>query len=119
MISHDSGQYADANKNEHPVITDPSTNSGLTRRSFIKRSVVAAVAVSSMTIFSGLVNAGVKSAYDCQDSNSNGAPCTWKGGPKKINVSQGNCYSESGGKVVCTCTWKDSVTIGEHWECDG
>ena len=30
---------------------------GTTRRSFIKRSVVAAVAVSSMTIFSGLVNA--------------------------------------------------------------
>jgi hypothetical protein len=51
------GQYADANKNEHPMITDPSANSGLTRRSFIKRSVVAVVAVSSMTIFSGLVNA--------------------------------------------------------------
>lgn len=30
---------------------------GTTRRSFIKRSVVAAVALSSMTIFSGLVNA--------------------------------------------------------------
>jgi uncharacterized membrane protein len=35
---------------------EPSTN-GLTRRSFIKRSVVAAVAVSSLTIFSGLVDA--------------------------------------------------------------
>ena len=35
---------------------EPTPN-GLTRRSFIKRSVVAAVAVSSMTIFSGLVNA--------------------------------------------------------------
>jgi len=30
---------------------------GLTRRSFIKRSVVAAVALSTMTIFSGLVRA--------------------------------------------------------------
>jgi hypothetical protein len=36
---------------------DPATTNGLTRRSFVKRSVVAAVAVSSMTIFSGLVNA--------------------------------------------------------------
>lgn len=38
---------------------DPITPaiSGLTRRSFIKRSVVAAVAASSMTIFSGLVRA--------------------------------------------------------------
>ena len=34
-----------------------SSSNGVTRRSFIKRSVVAAVAVSSMTIFSGLVNA--------------------------------------------------------------
>lgn len=40
------------------MITNSSTNSGLSRRSFIKRSVVAAVAVSSMTIFSGLVRAG-------------------------------------------------------------
>lgn len=35
------------------------SNTGTTRRCFIKRSVVAAVAVSSMTIFSGLVNAAL------------------------------------------------------------
>lgn len=40
-------------------MNDTSTPVGLTRRSFIKRSVVAAVAVSSMTIFSGLVNANL------------------------------------------------------------
>jgi hypothetical protein len=40
---------------------------GTTRRSFIKRSVVAAVAVSSMTILSGLVKAiGEGSEYTCQ-----------------------------------------------------
>ncbi|QTN32415.1 twin-arginine translocation signal domain-containing protein [Akkermansiaceae bacterium] len=38
-------------------MNDIQTSSNLTRRSFIKRSVVAAVAVSSMTIFSGLVRA--------------------------------------------------------------
>jgi hypothetical protein len=38
------------------------SNNGTTRRSFIKRSVVAAVAVSTMTIFSGLVNAQTPAA---------------------------------------------------------
>ena len=38
-------------------MNDNPTPSGITRRSFIKRSVVAAVAVSNMTIFSGLVRA--------------------------------------------------------------
>jgi anaerobic selenocysteine-containing dehydrogenase len=42
--------------------TNPA-QTGLTRRSFIKRSVVAAVAVSSMTIFSGLVKAGDNPVY--------------------------------------------------------
>jgi hypothetical protein len=41
--------------------TETSSN-GTTRRSFIKRSVVAAVAVSTMTIFSGLVNAQTPAA---------------------------------------------------------
>ena len=36
--------------------TEPSP-SGLTRRSFIKRSVVAAVAAANLTILTGLVNA--------------------------------------------------------------
>jgi hypothetical protein len=36
---------------------DNKTN-GMPRRSFMKKSVVAAVAASNMTIFSGLVNAG-------------------------------------------------------------
>jgi len=49
--------------------TEPSL-SGLTRRSFIKRSVVAAVATSSMTIFSGLVNAAEE-----YDSCVKGLPC--------------------------------------------
>jgi hypothetical protein len=36
---------------------EPTSTNGLTRRSFVKRSVVAAAAASSMTIFSGLVDA--------------------------------------------------------------
>jgi len=40
-----------------------ATPNGLTRRSFIKRSVVAAVAASSLTIFSGLVNATEDSGF--------------------------------------------------------
>jgi hypothetical protein len=43
-------------------MNNDTSSSGLTRRSFIKRSVVAAVAVSSMTIFSGLVNADLPGA---------------------------------------------------------
>ncbi len=76
VISRDSGQYADANKSEYLMITDSSTNSGLSRRSFIKRSVVAAVAASSMTIFSGLVNAGNESpspASKCKMEKLSGA----------------------------------------------
>lgn len=52
-------QLMDANKNEHPMHNEPSINSGLTRRSFIKRSVVATVALSTTTVFSGLANAGL------------------------------------------------------------
>lgn len=33
------------------------TNNGITRRSFIKRSTVAAIAASNLAIFSGIVNA--------------------------------------------------------------
>jgi hypothetical protein len=40
-----------------------SSNNGVTRRSFIKRSVVAAVAVSTLSIFSGLVNAADPAGY--------------------------------------------------------
>jgi len=46
------------------------TNTGHTRRSFINRSIVAAVATSSMTIFSGLVNAAGE-----YDSCAKGLPC--------------------------------------------
>lgn len=51
-----------------------STDSGgTTRRSFIKRSVVAAVAVSSLTIFSGLVNANLPGGgYPCSISKNQG-----------------------------------------------
>jgi hypothetical protein len=44
-------------------MNDIQSPSSITRRSFIKRSVVAAVAVSSMTIFSGLVNAANGEIY--------------------------------------------------------
>lgn len=46
------------------------SSNGLTRRSFIKRSVVASVAVAGMTIFSGLVHAGsVQNPYCSSTAN--------------------------------------------------
>lgn len=43
-----------------------SSSNSVTRRSFIKRSVVAAFAVSTLTIFSGLVRADQKNGgYSC------------------------------------------------------
>jgi hypothetical protein len=44
--------------------------SGISRRSFIKRSVVAAVAVSSMSVFSGLVSAVVPGATGTETTSS-------------------------------------------------
>lgn len=48
------------------------SSSGSTRRSFIKKSVVAAVAVSSMTIFSGLVNAATANGVYHREVTCNG-----------------------------------------------
>ncbi len=73
----------------------PSSN--LTRRTFIKRSVVATVAISSMTIFSGLVN-----AFDVTDGSSTTAPatCTVTNG---ITCTQTN-HPKHGNGYYCPCT---------------
>lgn len=59
-------------------------NSQLTRRSFVKHSIVAAVAVSSLTIFSGLVNAETEggSGNKCRIVKLSGTQppqaCSWR-----------------------------------------
>lgn len=81
------------------MITNSSTNGGLTRRSFIKRSTVAAVAVSSMTIFSGLVNAGTPTSYGtytCEKQVALGGACYKKDDGKWY------CTSENGAEGTCT-----------------
>lgn len=81
-------------------MNNPTNPSGTTRRSFIKRSVVAAVAVSSMSIFSGLVNAEDVFGYNTtvvvncvRDNHENGRPA-------KPDVGEpGSCPDRT------TCTW--------------
>jgi hypothetical protein len=73
--------------------------SGLNRRSFIKRSVVAAVAVSSMTIFSGLVNAQTEVSSGTQQGD---AACT---GAQKQS------------KYWCEITSKNG-TVYQIYECE-
>ena len=77
--------------NDHPSST------GLTRRSFIKRSVVAAVAVSSMTIFSGLVRAEGEGGTETVCAQ--GTPCSIKK-VKDGQIWQGGLHDV----YECTCT---------------
>jgi hypothetical protein len=95
-----------------------STN-GLTRRSFIKRSVVTAVAVSSITIFSGLVKANPATNYpepnECKIDTSKGCintddgingqgyycPCTKTNGT--IKVFGAKCENASGRNPTSLC----------------
>jgi hypothetical protein len=74
---------------------EPTPN-GLTRRSFIKRSVVAAVAVSSLTIFSGLVNAQIES-YPTPITSI----CSLS-----TNVTKKTCCTKNA-KGVTECTYKN------------
>jgi len=100
--------------------------SGHTRRSFMKTSVVAAVAVSSMTILSGLVNAseagtysycamkvveifdvdGVRLYYECYFIPSNGScagTCyTWTG-PTDVRRKTVPCqwHKDPSTSVIC------------------
>jgi hypothetical protein len=96
----------------------PPSN-GLTRRSFIKRSVVAAVAVSSMTIFSGLVNAQNFEPYVGDDGS-----CVFAQSPDFA----GSCsytdlttkYFACSGQIACCyhmmiCNGKEAV--GMAWQC--
>jgi len=92
--------------------TSPTPSpSGLTRRSFIKRSVVAAVAVSSMTIFSGLVNAESDAASgtlpDADQASLNSCNI-----PLPIGCVTGTCYATNkhdGALCVVTCVNKKPV----------
>ncbi len=103
-------------------MNDNGSSSNLTRRSFIKRSVVAGVAVSSMTIFSGLVNASV--THPSPSVKCSGSTCAWSGGPKTPDVSQGTCQNDD--NQGCTCTWRkgdkdlehEDPLWKDHWECD-
>ncbi|RYG09055.1 MAG: twin-arginine translocation signal domain-containing protein [Burkholderiales bacterium] len=85
------------NNNSSPI--------GTSRRSFIKRSVVAAVAVSSMTVFSGLVRAtnGSDACYGICNSSRTG---------KADGVLNSTCTKKDGSE--CTC--KYSVQ-NDGWEC--
>ncbi len=94
------------------MITDQSTSSGLTRRSFIKRSVVAAVAVSSMTIFSGLVRA---------DPEGEGGTATATSTSCTIDTSKG-CTNTNDGKngqgYYCPCTKSSGAIKTMGAKCD-
>jgi hypothetical protein len=107
----------------------PVTGS-LTRRSFIKRSVVAAVAVSSMTIFSGLVDASTSGSSG--GVWQGGGPCqtgkrtaSCSGNPNDQHMS-GNgdlyskCNSSTLGGAECACVWRPGVgPYKAGWECLG
>jgi hypothetical protein len=81
-------------------------NSSPTRRSFIKGSVVAAVAVSSLTIFSGLV--------DAQESGSSGiVPGCSKTNDGPLYVRVVNGKEEPYGYH---CTYKGR-NCSDGWEC--
>ena len=68
-------------------------NNGITRRSFIKRSTVAAIAASNLMMFTGLVNA----AEESSSPNGNCVPVFPNVGPK--------------------CHYYDAVTL-KGWYCD-
>jgi hypothetical protein len=93
----------------------PST---ITRRSFIKRSVVAAVAVSGITIFSGLVNA-VEPEKASGNGGGGGNPCYGSDidrekccddhyGPSKNAY---RCFSNVNNNTVgyCDANWRNTI----------
>jgi len=79
-----------------------ATSNDLTRRSFIKRSVVAAVAASSLTIFSGLVNAAEDSDY-CEIRREDRL-YQWQNGYPSIPVSYCWATNYSNDKYDCQMT---------------
>ena len=106
---------------------------GSTRRSFMKKSVVAAVAASNLTIFSGLVDASE------EQGSGNGAPCklvkvageggvcrTWNDKdwyPASSGHSIYGCLvycdpanpqGEGGGSFLAWCT-PDGVPVNNGW----
>jgi len=103
-----------------------SSPSGLTRRSFIKRSVVAAVAASSMTIFSGLVEAG--GAGTTGSGNAESDSCE-KGNGTICNKILGSSVYDADGKEIsrkcrkggqtCTCVLSPpNDKVRQKWNCD-
>jgi len=88
--------------------SNPAT--GTTRRSFIKRSVVAAVAVSSLTIFSGLVNAAGERA-NCYDLGvGTGRQCRLHPGPG-ILAGVFVCERCSDDTYIMTCDANGNVLV--------
>ena len=85
--------------------TDSFPN-GTTRRSFIKRSVVAAVAVSSMSIFSGLVHAVTPGATGTETNNAIITICT-----TNLMIEKTTCCTNLG-KGVTKCRNKRTNEVG-------
>ena len=88
--------------------------SGSTRRSFIKRSVVAAVAVSTMTIFSGLVNAG---PTDYAPTPSCSPDSVTLRNPDGTSYSICWCMNGEGPGPRCGTKTSDVTSEGVHIDC--
>lgn len=84
----------------------------LTRRDFMKRTTALAVGVSSISLFSGLVDAQV---YVCTE----GSPCTIKKTSTGIQIPwQGKNHTEY--ECECTgvpgCCTPSTLTCGQWWD---
>lgn len=84
-----------------------ASSTGITRRSFIKRSTVALVGAANITIFSGLVNAEILGASG-ESLGCNVRTCV------KTSSGKGTCTDSSG--HTCTCTLDANSDKG--WICD-
>jgi hypothetical protein len=87
-----------------------STTNGLTRRSFMKTSVVAAIAAANLTIMSGLVDAQTAGPYDLPDADQ--ASLNNCNIPIPIGCVTGICYGtnkHNGVLCVITCVDKKPV----------
>jgi anaerobic selenocysteine-containing dehydrogenase len=85
-------------------MNDNPRSNGITRRSFIKRSVVAAVAASSMTIFSGLVNAQTSTFGSSTTTTPNGYHCSKRTGVACIKPEGGPVDENGNAYWVCDCS---------------
>jgi hypothetical protein len=76
---------------------------GITRRSFIKRSTVAAIAASNLMMFTGLVNAANISPSPLPEGDEEMATCEM--------ITELVDYNESNNESVYSCYWQNNMVL--------